>query len=136
MHSWNSLVLGVIWSLIPHVEQPSNKFAKKYLFPICHEKLLEKGPSILYWKTLCPCSFNICREVRTKTCYHIEFGKKDSMTNKSVGWGIIYDLECCQLKPLSAHCWDLTSSWSSFLSSSLNSNKTIVINIGWLSLST
>ena len=45
----NSPALDMTWSLIPHVGQPHNK-----LPPICHEKLLEKGPSILYTRTLMP----------------------------------------------------------------------------------
>ena len=38
----------MIWSLIPHAEKPLNKFISQKLSPICHEKPLEKGPSILY----------------------------------------------------------------------------------------
>ena len=38
-HLWNSSILGMIWSLIPHVEQqPPHKFAQKVCFPICCEK--------------------------------------------------------------------------------------------------
>ena len=48
MDLWNSPALGMIWSLIPHEEQPPNRFAQKKLPSICNEKLLEKGPSIVY----------------------------------------------------------------------------------------
>ena len=41
MHLWNSPTLGMIWSLIPHVEQPIKKKKKeKKLSPIFHEKYL------------------------------------------------------------------------------------------------
>ena len=44
LYSSNSPTLGMIWSLISHVEHRiSNKLSS-----ICQKKLLEKGPSILY----------------------------------------------------------------------------------------
>ena len=71
--------------VIPHVEQPPNK-----LPPICDEKLLEKGPSILYnMGTLCPCptgkssggmcSLNICKECRLRLVNILNLAKKDFM---------------------------------------------------------
>ena len=49
VHLSNSLILGVIWSLIPHVEQhPPISLQNEISSPICHEKLfLEKG--LLYF---------------------------------------------------------------------------------------
>ena len=55
MYLSNSPALGMIRSLLPHVEQPLNK-----LSPICHEKLLEKVPPyfmgghhvLLLWKIM------------------------------------------------------------------------------------
>ena len=54
MYLLNSPTIAMIWSLIPHVEQNPNKFDQKELYPICHEKLLEKGLSILYGKDTIP----------------------------------------------------------------------------------
>ena len=66
-HPWQDLIIN-----------PPCRTAPKKLSPICHEKLLEKGPSILYGGTLCPystgkscggiCTLNICKEVQTKAC--------------------------------------------------------------------
>ena len=45
LYLWNSPTLGMVWSLISHVDQPPlpNKLSS-----ICHKKLSEKGLSILY----------------------------------------------------------------------------------------
>ena len=36
----------------------------------------------------------------------LDFAKRIIWQNRSVGWSIIYDLECCQLISLRAHHWD------------------------------
>ena len=49
MHSRDSLSLGMMGSLIPHVKQPPINLTKKVCFLVCHKKLcLEKGFPILY----------------------------------------------------------------------------------------
>ena len=49
MYLWNSPTIGMIWSLILHVEHPPSPILPNKLSPIiCHKKLLEKGPSIFY----------------------------------------------------------------------------------------
>ena len=133
----------VIWSLIFHLEQPLPKIC-----PLTAMKI--------FYKKVPPCFFRgrhyalaplenyvgvyassiFARECRVKLVNTLDFAKRTVWQNRSVGWGIIYELEYCHLKPLRALHWDLTSSWSSFLCSSLNSNKTTVMNIKWFSLST
>ena len=64
MHLWNSPSLGMIWLLIPYVEQlslPLHKLSplkklkkKKKMSPICHVKLSEKGPSMPYRRDTMP----------------------------------------------------------------------------------
>ena len=65
MHLWNSPSLGMIWLLIPYVEQlslPLHKLSplkklkkkKKIMSPICHVKLSEKGPSMPYRRDTMP----------------------------------------------------------------------------------
>ena len=89
----------MIWSLTPHAEQPLNKFVSQKLSPICHENPLEKGPSIPYGGTLCPCSTGklcggICslnisfRNWRLKLVKILNLAKKIAWQNRSVGWGI------------------------------------------------
>ena len=63
---WHDLIIS------PHVKTDPQQISPKKFVPICHEKFLGKGPSILYGRTLCPCSFNICREVLTKICQYTE----------------------------------------------------------------
>ena len=73
MYLRNSPALAMIWSLIPQEDQRPNNFS-----PICHENLLEKGPSILYEGHYAPAllkkscggirSLNICKDVQTKAC--------------------------------------------------------------------
>ena len=52
MYFWNFSALGMILSLIPHLEQPRRLIPlpppKKAFFPIYHKKLSEKDPSIFY----------------------------------------------------------------------------------------
>ena len=52
MHFWNSPTFGMIWSWMPHLEQPSppHKFSPKNLSPISYKNIfLEKGLPIHYW---------------------------------------------------------------------------------------
>ena len=57
MHLRNSTTLDMIETLIPHVEQATNKFSQKKLVPINREKLLETGVFIHCRGTPpCPCS--------------------------------------------------------------------------------
>lgn len=77
----------MVWSLIPYAEKLLNKLVQKNLFPMkCHEKLLEKGHSILYGRSVCPFSFNIFREVLIKTCKFIEFDKKKLLEYRISQW--------------------------------------------------
>ena len=113
-HPWHNLIL------ILHVEQPPNK-----LSAICHEKLLKKGPSILYGGhyalallgnrvgVYTPSMFaRKCRLILANT---LNLEKKIVWQSRSVVWSIIKDLECCQLKPFrTLHLDLLTYTWSSF----------------------
>ena len=134
-HPWYDLIIN-----------PPCRTFPQHLTPICNEKLLQKSPSMFFGGrhyALAPME-NPARvyalsifatKCGLKLVNILNLVKRIVWQNRSEGWGIIWDLECCQLKPLRVLHWDLTSSWSSFLSSSLNSNKTTVINTGWLSLS-
>ena len=74
------------------------------------------------------------QKCRLKLVNILNLAKTIVWQNRSMGWGITLDLECFHLNNTRALHWNLlTSSWSSFLFSILNSNKTIAINnIGWL----
>ena len=62
MFLWNSPALGMIWSLIPYVEQTPNKFAPKSFFPIYYENIFKKKTApyfmggdimpLLHWKVM------------------------------------------------------------------------------------
>ena len=77
MHLQNSLTLVMIRSLIPHVEQPSNKFAQKNCPHLPWKPFRKMSLHTLWKETLCSCSIgklcrcicslNVCEEVRTKT---------------------------------------------------------------------
>ena len=87
-HPWHDLIL------IHYVEQPPNKFS-----PICHEKLLKKGPSILYGGhyALAPLENHVAvyapsifaRKCRLRLVNILILAKKREQQNRSVVWGII-----------------------------------------------
>ena len=134
-HPWYDLIIN-----------PPCRTFPQHLTPICNEKLLQKSPSMFFGGRHCalapmenPAGVYALSIFATKCGLKLvnilNLVKRIVWQNRSVGWGIIWDLECCQLKPLRVLHWDLTSSWSSFLSSILNSIKTTMTKIGWLGLS-
>ena len=158
MHLWNSLTLSMIWSLIPHVEQ-STPLSPLPFSPLPFSpppSPPRKGCPHLLWKVFkkrsvyvlledISCSYSTQYNVGVyapsiferkrglKLVDILNLAKRIVWKNRSVGYSIVWNLGYCQLKPLGALHWDLTFSWSSFLSSNLNSIKRTVINIGWLS---
>ena len=119
--------------------------APQNLSPISHENYLWKRPSMFSWwrhYAIAPLKNHVAvyapsifaRKCGLKFVNILNLAKRIPWQNRSLGWGIIQVLECYQFKSLRALHWDLTSSWNSFLSSSLNNIKTTVINIVWLSL--
>ena len=102
----------MIWSLIPHAEQPLNKFASQNLPPICHWKPLEKCPSILYegHYALAPLENNVgvyapskfAQNCGLKLVKILNLAKTIVWQNRSVGWGI-RDLEFCHLNKTLGH---------------------------------
>ena len=87
-HLWHDLIL------ILHVEQPPNK-----LSPICHKKVLRKGPSILYGGhyALAPLENNVevnassifARKCRLRLVNILNLAKKVVWQNRSVVWHYI-----------------------------------------------
>ena len=96
MHLWDSLILGMIWSLIPHVEH-----APKICPQSAMESFYKKVPPcffggdimlLLHWKIMWGIySLNICKEVRTKTLRTntLNLAKRIVWENRSVDWDII-----------------------------------------------
>ena len=88
------------------------------------------------WKSCESVSLNICKKVQNKTCKHIEFGKKDCKTEKVSEFTHYIRIGVFSFKtPQGTPLRFLTSSSRFFFSSSLNSNKTTVINIRSMNLS-
>ena len=109
----NSFTLGMMTrSLIPHAEQPLNKFSSQNLSPIFHEKPLEKGPSILYGGhyALAPLENNMrvyvpsifAQNCTLKLVKILNLAKKIVWQKRSVGWGIT-DMKCCNLNNTLGH---------------------------------